>query len=322
MYRSFLVPLDGSASGEAALPLALAFAMAAAHTAEGKPMLRLAHVHIPAIAMHVGAIQVVDEIADTQRKADEQAYLETMAQRMRTDTGLAIACELLDGPIVETLAEFVGRNDTDLVVLTTHGRGPLERLWLGSVTDGLIRRSTVPLLVVRPPSTPPVHGVPPALRHMLIPLDGSPLAEHILEPALALGALTQATYTLVQVVEPAVLRGYAPLAHARRLDTVATEKVCATARSYLSHLAEWMRSQGFSVRTRVIVAEHTATALLDAARDLGVDLLAMATHGRGGLSRVLLGSVADKVVRGSDRPVLLYRPEAHMSPIERMERSR
>src|SRR5438067_676921 len=92
----------------------------------------------------------------------------------------------------------------DLVVMTTHGRGPLGRLWLGSVADALVRDLAMPLLLVRPQETAPDFKREPLLKHLLLPLDGSPLAEQMLEPAVALGTLMEADYTLLRVIKPVV----------------------------------------------------------------------------------------------------------------------
>jgi nucleotide-binding universal stress UspA family protein len=146
-------------------------------------------------------------------------------------------------------------------------------------------------------------------RHILIPLDGSGLAEQILEPALALGDLTQTAYTLLGVVEPLVVPGYAPLAQAAPLDVQVTQMVQAEAQRYLDDLAQRLRAGGRQVHTRTLFAGQPAVAILDAARANGADLIALATHGRSGLARLLIGSVADKVRRGADMPVLLYRPQ-------------
>jgi nucleotide-binding universal stress UspA family protein len=147
-----------------------------------------------------------------------------------------------------------------------------------------------------------------AFQHVLIPLDGSTLAEGVLEPAVALGKLMQAEYTLLQTIEVPIL-GYAPAAQVAGLDDQILEQWRVEAQAYLDQVAEHMRAQGLAVRVSVMVGQ-AAPAILDYARDHVVDVIAMATHGRGGAARMLLGSVADKVVRGAGAPVLLYRPPA------------
>jgi nucleotide-binding universal stress UspA family protein len=165
-------------------------------------------------------------------------------------------------------------------------------------------------LSLRPNEPVPPNDLPPVFQHILIPLDGSALAEQILKPALALGDLTQAAYTLLHVVEPFVVPGYAPLARTAQLDVQVTQTALAEAQRYLDDLAQRLRDDGRQVHTRALLATQPAVAILDAARAHGADLIALATHGRSGLARLLIGSVADKVRRAADMPVLLYRPQA------------
>ena len=85
-------------------------------------------------------------------------------------------------------------------MMTTHGHGPLSRFWLGSVADEMVRRATTPILLVRPHEKAIDLAAEPVLRHILIPLDGSALAEQVLGPAAALGSLLQCDdYTLLRV---------------------------------------------------------------------------------------------------------------------------
>jgi nucleotide-binding universal stress UspA family protein len=199
---------------------------------------------------------------------------------------------LLGGaPVTDALHEHAEAVGCDLVVMTTHGRSLLSRAWLGSVTDSFVRRASMPVLLVRPGEGEPARAVEPVFRHMLIPLDGSALAEQILPFAAALGIPTETTYTLLQVVAPVVL-GYAPYAHTVGLDERVLDEMRAEARAYLEEIAGRLRAQGAQVRTAVVVGEP-ALAILDYAGEHGADLVALSTHGRGGLARLLLGSVAD-----------------------------
>ncbi len=208
---------------------------------------------------------------------------------------------------------------TDLVVMTTHGYGPLARAWMGSVADKLVRRLPMPILLARPHEATldlleTVHER--VFEHVLIPLDGSALAEEILDPALALGALMDAEYTLMEAIEVPVL-GYAPAAQAAMLDERVLEQWRAEARAYLERVAARIRARVSVVRTNVTLAPP-AMAIIDYAREHAADLIALSTHGRGGLARMLLGSVADKVIRGADVPVLLQRPRGEMTTLAAM----
>jgi nucleotide-binding universal stress UspA family protein len=163
------------------------------------------------------------------------------------------------------------------------------------------------VLLVRPREDESSPTAEEAFRHILIPLDGSTLAEQIVPFATALGTPMKARYTLLQVVEPVTL-GYAPYAAAAGLDQRVLDEMRAAAHAYLEGIAQRLRSQGAHVNTRVVLGPPAA-AILEYAGSHGVDLVALETHGRGGLARLLLGSVADKIVRGAGIPVLLHRPE-------------
>ncbi len=155
------------------------------------------------------------------------------------------------------------------------------------------------------------------LKHLLLALDGSTLAESIVEPALAIGKAMGADYTLVRAILPAwplsnPLKGASssqgpslPWQGAHQID----ERQRQRAVNYLETVAARLRADGSQVKTRVHFAEQPAAAILDEAVSVGADLIALETHGRGGLPRLLLGSVADKVVRGSSIPVLVCRKD-------------
>jgi nucleotide-binding universal stress UspA family protein len=314
MYRSILVPLDGSPASEHALPIAYDLAR------RSDALLRLVHVHVmySAAPIYVEGMPVIDEQMQSLGKAHERAYLERMRDRLVAESNLRVGIALLDPAEAENpdqtvpqmLASYAAASDTDLIVMTTHGRGGLARFWLGSVADALVHISTTPMLLVRPDDDTAAVEHPPAFRRILLALDGSALAEQILEPALALGRLTQAAYTLLHVVEPHTLVPSAPFTTPTDFDAEDTQRRQFESQRYLERIARRLRGAGATVSVDVRVAEQAALAILNAAREHQADLVAIATHGRSGLARLLLGSVADKVVRGTTLPVLLWRPQA------------
>jgi nucleotide-binding universal stress UspA family protein len=293
MYRSLLVPLDRSWFAELALPLALDIARRAngrLHLVEVHSLYFLEDIH--------GGWLPFEPDRDAERKRQEQHYLDATAKWATCVSPVSVTAGVLSGSAVlpstvaDSILERAHTGKADLIVMTTHGRGRLSRFVRGSVTDELIRRSDVPVLVVRPEKAPGLHPEP-VLDSILIPLDGSALAEQVLDPALELARLMEARCSLVRVVET-------------QSSTADRSPEKAQAEAYLERIAARVRKQGVPVRTRVAVARHAAEAILDEAAAQASDLIALATHGRGGLQRLLLGSVAEKLVRVATSPVLVY----------------
>ncbi len=312
MYHSILVPLDGSKFAEQALPLAEAIAKrAGAH-------LEIVQVHTLFEMTNVSNCwsPYYDPAQDAAFKEGEQAYLDAIASRLQASVSVSSA--LPTGAVVDGILERVRLAATDLVVMTTHGRGPLNRFWLGSVADQILRHTTVPILLLRPRDDQ--SNPERTLKRILIPLDGSSLAERVLEPAISLGRLMDAEYTLLRAVEPGfVPYGYPDLSNVsqaekswvvnvKQVERDWVEKRKSEAVDYLNKVADRLRHQSLCVQTRVVPCD-AVPALLNSASSF--DLIAIATHGHGGFKRLLLGSVADKVIRGTVTPVLVYRPTAH-----------
>ena len=134
----------------------------------------------------------------------------------------------------------------------------------------------------------------PVVENILIPLDGSFLAEEALAPAADLARLLEAKCILLRIVAP----------------SGASQET--KARAYLARKAGDLRDQVLEVEERVVVARDAGAAVVEEARTLEGPLIALATHGRGGIQRMLLGSVADKVVRDAACPVLVYRPTDYL----------
>jgi nucleotide-binding universal stress UspA family protein len=296
--QSILVPLDGSLLAEQAIPIALAIAERA------RSKVKLVLVHQPLLLMEPGPAYTKIELA--MQKADRE-YLRSVAGRLRERLGRALSTAVLHGPVALTLARHIHELGTDLVVMTTHGRGGLRRAWLGSVTDQLIRTSEVPILVVRPKETDAAESFA-GLTEILVPLDGSPLAEAALEPALTLARLWDAEISLVQVVRPVMLTSEPHLTFPSGYSEQATAICRESAKDYIRDVAERVRESGVKSSGVGVIGAAVPETLIDLAAPERVSLLAVATHGRGGLKRLVLGSVADKLVRGSNVPVLVVRP--------------
>jgi nucleotide-binding universal stress UspA family protein len=306
MFRTVVVPLDGSGFAEFALPLAVSIARRAGAA------LRLVRVTpTPGDVMFWApspGSPLATQIQD-QFRAEAMAYLEGIARRLADAAAGAVTCAVLDGEVSEAVRDDVDKHGADLLVMTSHGRGMLGRIWLGSVADELIRSLTIPVLLVRPPAGHPESQPGPDLgheatiRHIVMALDGTPLAERVLSPVLAVGRLMNSDYTLVRVIGVPAYAQLTPALFGEINDL--KEQVYREADGYLQRVAERLRADGSRVQTRVLFAERPAAGILEVAA--GADLIALETHGRHHLSRLLMGSVADRVVRGSSLPVLVCR---------------
>jgi nucleotide-binding universal stress UspA family protein len=249
---------------------------------------------------------VYTKIELAMQKADRE-YLRSVVARLRERLGRALSSAVLQGPVAQTLTRYIRELGTDLVVMTTHGRGGIRRAWLGSMADRLIRSSEVPILVVRP-SEPKAAEPSVGLTEILVPLDGSPLAEAVLEPVATLARLWDAEVSLVQVVRPVVLTSDLPLPFPTGYSDQVTRIRREAAQDYIRDVAERLRESGVKASGVAVIGGGVAETLLDLARPERVSLIAVATHGRGGARRVVLGSVADKLVRAAEVPVLVVRP--------------
>jgi nucleotide-binding universal stress UspA family protein len=318
MVKTILVPLDGSTFGEHALPLALAIGRRAG------AKLQLLRVQPPlgSIYAEFALVAAKETLADQMRarlRAADQSYLNGLLQRLGDPGRVSIAPSTAEGEIADAIRSVAVTAGADLVVMTTHGRGPLGRFWLGSVADQLVRLLPMPVLLVPPKEDTPNLTQESSLKHILLPLDGTKLAEQILPSAMALAHLMAARITLVRAVKPAYGWGY-PV-EGGILDEFAAGLVEAIgkeenrqrqeAEQYLHQVADRLRSESTPVCTRVLFEEQPGPAILRLAQELAADLIALETHGRRGLGRMILGSVADKVVRAARLPVLLHRP-THM----------
>jgi nucleotide-binding universal stress UspA family protein len=293
--HSVLVPLDGSAFAEAALPLGISVA----RRAGARLRLVLVHSAVPWRGDTAAGIEVA-------LQNQERDYLQATASRIDPAGSLVAETRLLQGAPGPALAAEVEAGGADLVVMATHGRGPLSRVWIGSVADYLVRHLHVPVLLVRPAEVPEVYG-DTRLERVLVPLDSSSTSEQVLDAVLALGG-PGVSITLVHVVEPVLGVAEPSLPFPMPMDPKLLGDLRAMAQARLDRVAGELRERGTTVVTRVLTGIGPAGMILEEAATGQHDLIGMTTHGEGGLRRLLLGSVADKVVRATTSPVLVVRP--------------
>lgn len=289
MYQCIMVPLDGSRFAETALPLATRLSQRAG-----------SRLHLVMIAEPSGPTS-----------KDCEAYLKTVADRLAQDYPGDVTRAVKVGNIVEKLVEEREESGGDATVMATHGRGGLSRMWLGSIATGFLHHTRKPLVLVRPEpgdgSEPVVHW---GFAKLLVPLDGTERSERVLAHAIEFGRTFAAKYHLVRVVIPPVdvATPYAP--PSVDVTTALLDTARQTAAQYLEECAAPLREHGLTVTTSVGIDTQAGRGILQAVEEHACDSIAMATHGRVGLSRAFLGSAADKVLRGAHVPLLLYRPES------------
>jgi nucleotide-binding universal stress UspA family protein len=284
MPRLALVPLDGSPLAEQALPFAAALAR--------QPNARVLLLRV----LEPGPDPSVPLIHEAAARAE----LEYVAEHLRLD-GLDVETLLfstLHGNVASVIVETAGQRDANLIVMSSHGRGGPGRWVHGSVAEEVLRTSPIPVLVI--PATCSREWVAGRDLRILVPLDGSTLAEQALEPILASLAGIDVELVLLRVVP-------APSAEAAAYLFEDPAAELAQARAGLEAVADRLRRRDLQVSVQTSVGS-AAEAITRMAHEQAIDLIAMATHGRSGLARVVLGSVATETLRRASVPLLLYRP--------------
>lgn len=301
MYKTIMVPTDGSGFDREAIRIALRIAERS-HSA-----VRLVRVQRTGEFFGTQSSPDASSASATVLQQERERILDELdhlAAECRKTSWAEISVAIEDGPVSEALQRYAIRNHVDLVVISSHGRGGITRLSLGSVTDSLIRHTPIPVLVVKPRASYLIPGANEIFRRIVVPLDGSSLAEQILPEVVALAKLDSARLTLLTVlVPPASSQG--TIADQR---TPVWDRNIADAQAYLYRIAAQLRGQGCSTTTHIEIGENVAQVIGDYARNARADLVAIATHGRGGISRVLHGSVADVVTRTGMTSMLVFRP--------------
>ncbi len=299
MYDRILVPLDGSEIAEQVLPYVKLLAR------PGKSPITLLRViePIPYDLIAVAVRVPVDEVnADIQ--ANAQKYLEERAAHLREED-LPASVKVLSGPAATCIVEEGAREPGTLIAMSTHGRSGIARWAFGSVTDKVIQTANDPLLIIRP-SEGPAPGSEVAIDNVIVPLDGSELAEQILPHVTYLAKSLDLSVILLRVT-PSAGDYYRFMDYPIPEYDDLPEQMDAEALNYLENQGKWLRQHGVSRVEERLSHGPPAIAVTDFAREMSNNLVAMTTHGRSGVGRWILGSVADRVIRHSGGPVLVIR---------------
>ena len=285
--KTILVPLDGSDFAARAIP----FARAIAQQQGGRIVLVRA---------------VLTGLSDAARQAargeiqDARDELARVAGNLR-ENGIAAEWLVPNDEPGWAIIEQVQQQAIDLIVMSTHGRSGLGRWVYGSVADRVLRGTSTPIMLVPPWASFNWPAIASHFRYV-VPLDGSAFAQQALGPTIKLARASAGQLILLSAIQPPLIALGSSVAHGA-FDTAAAT---AAAQGELTTVAQRLAVQGVQTTTEVVEGTPTE-AILDTVRLRQAHLIVMATHGRGGVTRALLGSVAEATLRRAPIPLLLVR---------------
>ena len=310
MYSRIIVPLDGSELAEQALP----YAQLVARSLSASIELIQAFDILPPGLMGEGSQFVVDQmLAGARDRAESYLY----GTRLRLEAeGNSVSTTAMRSSPAEAIVAQASIDPSALVVMSTHGRGGIARWVLGSVADKVLHTVPNPMLVVRAAGA---QQAAPAdsLKMVVVPLDGSQLAELAIPHAASIAAALSARITLLRVT-PTLEHyqrdlDYVPyeIAGVSDYDQAPAERLVESDTQQVATYLSGVESRLAGVHTHGVSLAHernddVAQAIIDQAGE-EQSLVVMTTHGRSGVGRMVFGSVADRVVRHSNAPVLVVR---------------
>ncbi|MFQ5897584.1 MAG: universal stress protein [Candidatus Methylomirabilia bacterium] len=279
-----LVPLDGSTLAEAIVPVAEALA---------------GDYESELILIRAVAPRMVSGVESLEAKAKgAEAYLARMGSQLRTRGLSKVRWSIRYARPDQAIAEAAVDNQVDLIAMTTHGRGGLARLLLGSVAESLVRLAPAPVLLVRGQPS----WRPGGIGKILVPLDGSEMSAAILPVVERLAGPFDLSIILFHTVEPIPRSAIVSEASTAMEDMARIRR--KDAEEYLSKVATGLDAKGLRVQHAVRIGQ-AGEVIEEYARQEGIGLIAMTTHGRSGFGRLFFGSVAEDVLRAATVPVLL-----------------
>jgi nucleotide-binding universal stress UspA family protein len=318
MFKTILVPLDGSPRAEQALAVAARLARGSGGS------LVVVQVVTPPVDYwsYQSGVSMLHEQMVVTSMAEAESYLALLAGSQDL-AGIKVKTEVMYGTAAQGILHVAHTRRADLIVMCSHGRTGISRWALGSVAHQIAHHSPVPVLVLREGQAAPLLSQTHAARPLcaLVPLDGSPLAETALLPAAnlvaALAAPSEGALHLTQVVK--IFTADANEGFVRELNQEALERAKTYLASMQARLPELVQGLNLSATWSVALDNDVADALIgtgengekavEAGGFSGSDLIAMSTHGRGGLERWMMGSVTERVLSASRLPLLIVRPQ-------------
>lgn len=328
MITRILVGLDGSELAEAALPVAERLARAGrgelllvrAVTVDqtGEQLMEVDPSLIPTAPVTSWERHPEEPTSSPTPVRDAAVYLNGIATRLNSQ---GFGCEILisAGDPAEVLLDEARRLGADIIVVGTHARSEVGRVIHGSVAEAVLARSRVPVLMVHAEGTKGHQPAAMTAGPIVVPLDGSPVAEAALPWASQLASMLSMTAHLIRVVRPFLIVPGDEIAGVDVTSTVVAEDEDErAAKEYLESMADPLRRQGIRTTTEVVVGQP-AFAIARVADEQQASTIVMATHGRSGLARTLLGSVAMRTLSHSHIPTLLVRPDEILRKLSERE---
>lgn len=296
MYSRMLIPLDGSKVAEQVLPYARFLARALTLPVE---LLRVVDLNALGLLANHDQGRYIDTLAADSRQSS-QIYLEGIA---RSFAGSHVQSVVETGNVEELIIEKAASDKDSLIVMATHGRSGVQRWLLGSVADKVLHASTNHMFLIRATDQGQTEGEA-NLKNVIVPLDGSPLAEMVLPHVVHLAKKLQLKVLFVRAYAlPATISTDEYGTYSEEL----FNQLEAEAKEYLAKKIEEVKQEGLKNVSSVVDLGYGAEEITSLARKTSDNLVAMCTHGRSGVTRWVLGSVTEKVVRHSGDPVLIIR---------------
>jgi nucleotide-binding universal stress UspA family protein len=283
MYEKVLISLDGSEESEIVLPY-------------GEELARRLHSNLEIVGVYSKHEHTSEHLFKN--------YLNDVVNQLNSK-GLKSRAVFLYGNAAEEILNYTNSSDTSLIAMATHGRSGISRWILGSVAEKVLRGTPKPLLLVSEKRHEAKSAEKPIFQRILVPLDGSRPGEAVLPWAKELVRRTKAKLFLLHVIlSPNNLTGVAN--YAISFEEQLIETLRKQGREYISGVAAGLEREKLDLNYDLITGMPAET-IIDYAKKNDMDLIAMSTHGRTGVGRFVLGSIADKVVHISEVPVLLIR---------------
>ncbi|MBP1706985.1 MAG: universal stress protein [Chloroflexi bacterium] len=298
MFEKILLPLDGSELAEAAIPYVRD--LAAQLEAEVYLMHACPPEHVAYLHMH-------------------QIYLNSMAEGLRKEIqerwqppqGARVQAEVITGDAVKVILDFVRQKGIGLVAVTTHGTSGIRPWSMGHVAEKVVRGAGIPSLLIRLKGDRPVAPQKAQIQKILVPLDSSDASKIAVPYAIQLALKLKASVTIFSMAQTVYAQSFDGMGAGLGVNwdniDAATEKYTD---EYLLGVENEIKAAGVKVDHASYLGIDAAYEILEMEKKSQADLVVMATRGRSPIASWAFGSVAEKVLREGNRPILLVREAA------------